>query len=51
MKKNLINKMISSRMQKETIDKRGTWLYAGNEIAGYVTSDDEFLDLRPKEDK
>lgn len=53
MKKNLMNKMISSRTQKETIDKRGTWLYAGYEIAGYVTANDEFLDLRPQpqEDK
>ncbi|MFL2044014.1 hypothetical protein [Weissella hellenica] len=51
MKKNLMNKMISSRTQKETIDKRGTWLYSADGVQGYVTPDGEFLDLRPKEDK
>lgn len=45
MKKNLLNK-IMSRHNKDTDDRQGTWLYFDNEVVGYVTADNEFLDLR-----
>lgn len=53
MKKNLMNKVINSRMQKDKQYQSGIWLYMGNEIAGYMTPDGEFFDLRqqPQEDK
>ena len=47
MKKNLLDKMIS-RHRKDNHNKTGTWLYAGYEIVGYVTADDELLNLRPE---
>ena len=31
---------------KEEQPQSGTWLYAGHEVAGYVTADGELLDLR-----
>lgn len=49
MKKNLMDKMINSH-DKYKQSQSGTWLYDGNEVVGYVTADDEFLDLRPKVD-
>lgn len=45
MKKNLMDKMRNSH-DKEEQSQSGTWLYAGNEIAGYVTADGEFIDMR-----
>ena len=52
MKKNLMHKMRNSHKQdKEEQPQSGTWLYAGNEVAGYVTSNGEYLDLRPEGDK
>ena len=50
MNKNLLSKMRNSH-NKEEQPQSGTWLYAGNEVAGYVTADGELLDLRPKGDK
>lgn len=49
MRKNLMDKMMNSH-NKDKQSQSGTWLYAGNEIAGYVTADGELLDLRHKED-
>lgn len=49
MKKNLMDKMINSH-DKYKQSQSGTWLYASNEVAGYVTADDEFLNLRPEVD-
>lgn len=51
MKKNLMDKVINSRMQKNKPYQSGTWLYSADGVQGYVTPDGEFLDLRPKEDK
>lgn len=48
MKKNLINKMINSRMQKDKQSQSGTWLYSADGVQGYMTQDGEFLDMRPK---
>ena len=48
MNKNLLSKMRNSHDKEE--HQPGTWLYAGNEVAGYVTADGELLDLRPKGD-
>ena len=49
MRKNLMDKMISSHDKEE--QQSGTWLYAGHEVAGYLTADGELLDLRPEGDK
>lgn len=51
MNKNLMDKMMNSHNKdKEEQPQSGTWLYAGNEVAGYLTADGELLDLRPKGD-
>ena len=36
---------------KDKQPQSGTWLYAGHEVAGYLTADGELLDLRPEGDK
>ena len=51
MKKNLMDKVINSRMQKNKSYQSGTWLYSADGVQGYVTPDGEFLDLRQKENK
>ena len=48
MRKNLMNKMMNSH-NNDKEPQSGTWLYAGHEVAGYVTADGELLDLRPEE--
>ena len=48
MRKNLMDKMRNSHNKEE--QQSGVWLYAGHEVAGYVTSDGEYLDLRAKGD-
>ena len=49
MRKNLLSKMMNSH-NNDNDDRQGTWLYAGHEVAGYVTADGELLDLRHKGD-
>ena len=49
MRKNLMDKMRNSHNKEE--QQSGVWLYAGHEVAGYVTADGELLDLRPEGDK
>ena len=49
MQKNLMNKMRNSH-GKDKQSQSGTWLYAGHEVAGYLTSNGEYLDMRPKGD-
>ena len=48
MRKNLMDKMRNSHNNHKQ-PQSGTWLYAGHEVAGYVTADGELLDLRPEE--
>ena len=47
MRQNLMSKMMNSHDKEE--QQSGVWLYAGHEVAGYVTADGELLDLRPEE--
>lgn len=49
MRKNLMDKMMNSH-NNDNDDRQGTWLYAGHEVAGYLTSNGEYLDMRPKGD-
>ena len=49
MRKNLMSKMMNSH-DNDKEPQSGTWLYAGHEVAGYLTADGELLDLRPKGD-
>ena len=49
MNKNLMDKVINSHDKEE--HQMGTWLYSGSGVQGYVTSNGEYLDLRPKGDK
>ena len=49
MRKNLMNKMVSSH-NKDKKPQSGTWLYSADGVQGYVTSDGEFIDMRPKGD-
>ena len=44
MRKNLMDKIMNSHNKEEL--QLGTWLYAGHEVAGYVTADGELLDMR-----
>ena len=50
MKKNLMDKMRNSH-DKEEQPQSGTWLYSADGVQGYVTSDGEFIDMRPEGDK
>ena len=50
MNKNLLSKMRNSH-NKDKEPQSGTWLYAGNEVAGYLTSNGEYLDMIPEGDK
>ena len=49
MRKNLMNKMRNSH-DKEEQPQSGTWLYSADGVQGYVTTDGEYLDMRPKGD-
>ena len=49
MRKNLMNKMRNSHDKQE--QQSGTWLYSADGVQGYVTTDGEYLDLRPEGDK
>ena len=49
MRKNLMDKMINSHDKEE--QQSGTWLYSADGVQGYVTTDGEYLDLRPEGDK
>ena len=50
MRKNLMDKMRNSH-DKYKQPQSGTWLYSADGVQGYVTTDGEYLDLRPKGDK
>ena len=50
MRKNLMNKMRNSHNNDKT-PQTGTLLVGGHEVAGYLTADGEYLDLRPEGDK
>lgn len=47
MRKNLMNKMRNSHDKEE---QPGTWLYSADGVQGYVTTDGEYFDMRPKGD-
>lgn len=49
MKKNLMDKMRNSH-NKDKQPQSGTWLYSADGVQGYVTSNGEYLDMRPKGD-
>ena len=49
MRKNLMNKMRNSHDKEE--QQSGVWLYSADGVQGYVTTDGEYLDLRPEGDK
>ena len=48
MRKNLMDKMRNSHDKEE--QQSGTWLYSADGVQGYVTSNGEYLDMRPKGD-
>ena len=51
MRKNLMDKMRNSHNKdKEEQPQSGTWLYSADGVQGYVTTDGEFIDMRPKGD-
>ena len=51
MRKNLMDKIMNSHNKdKHSQSQSGVWLYAGHEVAGYLTADGELLDLRPEGD-
>ena len=50
MRKNLMDKMRNSH-NNDNDDRQGTWLYSADGVQGYVTTDGEYLDMRPEGDK
>ena len=50
MRKNLMSKMMNSH-NNDKEPRPGTWLYSADGVQGYVTTDGEYLDLRPEGDK
>ena len=50
MRKNLLSKMMNSHNNDKQEQQSGTWLYSADGVQGYVTTDGEYLDLRPKGD-
>ena len=49
MRKNLMNKMMNSH-NNDKEPQSETWLYSADGVQGYVTSDGEYIDLRPEGD-
>ena len=49
MRKNLMSKMMNSHNNNKA-PQSGTWLYSADGVQGYVTSNGEYLDMRPKGD-